>query len=787
MVNSARKSDNVVFLGQSEQPSQSQTMEQADAAEFGGVTGQLISHCRKVAARAFPSMLHELFDALDDDLYKLAENSTSNTAQTTYFDAMRSLRVFRPGLEKAYVANLLANYDEFWRSGGQNTLIRSPREEQADQGLSLIGEEELEEDLATSSMIAKANSRYHRNLFALNKRFTELLGARRVTDGQNPLGPSVVASEFRQELAAWDGEILVRIVIYKLFDKHVMSRLKPVYEEINQHLMAAGILPDLHNPQQHSTATSHQGAPAHTAEAVAPRSPQGAPTFLQQDESQQVPGVAELWGYMQQIMDTRQRSDLGLLSSRVAQANNLPEMPRSALVDELSALQQQVLAAPVLRGADTEAVQQHLREELVRRLITAQDSTSVHQLGKNDQQTIDVILMLFNQVLDDPNLPDAMRAMLARLQIPVLKAAIADVSFIENKSHPARLLLNNLAKASVGWSEQNDRSEDSLYGKVKGAVDRILHEFDADVSLFTAVNEEFTSYMDRSTRITAATEKRVAQTLEGEDRLQSSRDKVDAVLQRYPRERMPEIAIRLLDDPWKKLLTIILLREGEESKRWRDAVAVADELVKSVLPGNMGVSRKELLSIIPKLGSKLRAGFTSISFNPGAGRKMLNELQTCHIDVIRSKKSRDTDVQARGAAFPPVSEREGEPPRPEPIAAEIPPVAQPVKVESNQQPQEDEHDQLAAAIDEGQWVKMHFNDKDIVGKLVWRSKHTGTMLFVDGQGRKVAQINQKKLAGLFRTGAGNRLEDPETPIMDRAFGRMMRILQAKVVGPKLEI
>ena len=94
---------------------------------------------------------------------------------------------------------------------------------------------------------------------------------------------------------------------------------------------------------------------------------------------------------------------------------------------------------------------------------------------------------------------------------------------------------------------------------------------------------------------------------------------------------------------------------------------------------------------------------------------------------------------------------------------------------------DDEHDRLVAAIGEGQWIRMEYKDKEVVGKLVWRSKFTGTMLFVDGQGKKVAQIKDKGLAVLFRAGKSAMLEDPETPIMDRAIGRMMKLFQGRAI------
>lgn len=799
MADRTSKSGNVVFLTN---PEQGMADKEGRPVEMDGVTGPLIRRCREVAADTFPTMLGELFDALDDDLYKLAENSTNNTTQTTYFDAMRSLRVFRSGLEKSFIRSLLGNYDEFWRSRGQNPLIRSLLNKESNKGLSLVGEQELEEELATSTMIAKANNRFHRTLFALNKRFSAQLGGLPVSDEQNPLGPSTVANVFKKEMAAWDGDLVVRIVIYKLFDKHVVSQLKPVYVELNQLLMAAGVLPDIHT-QQHGQPTAGTAY----ARSEAPTAPADTPQ-LAQDQQQgtpatETPGTAEIWALMQQMMSTQQLNDLSLFRSIGTESRSLPEMPRATLVDELSALQRLALRTPASQFADIKAMQEHLRKELVSRLGSEQGSARPQRLGDTDKQTIDLILMLFNEVLDDPNLPDAMRAMLARLQIPVLKAAIADPSFVENASHPARLLLNNLAKASLGWSdENNDRSRHSLYDKVKVAVDRILHEFDDDLSLFTTVNEEFTGFLEQSTRAAALMEKRVTQALEGEDRIEASRVRVEAVLQSCHPDELADVAWRLLDDPWRKLLTITMLREGGESRQWREAVETAGELVKSVLPGDAGAGREELLSLIPKLNSKLDAGLNYISFNRADGRKLLNELQACHISVLRTKQ-RQGAAQSNPPASAPTASKAAAADSPADTAVTTKaatepslPVAagagkhnsavNPARPVDKRLPKEDKFDQLVASIDEGQWIRMLHKRQEIVGKLVWRSRYTGTMLFVDGQGNKVAQINRKELAELFRIGASDILENPETPIMDRAVNRMMKSLQDRIVRTRLD-
>ena len=78
---------------------------------------------------------------------------------------------------------------------------------------------------------------------------------------------------------------------------------------------------------------------------------------------------------------------------------------------------------------DLAVQQEFIRQQLVQALEQQnQKGEATQRVGDTEQQTIDVILMLFNHVLDDPNLPDAMRAIIGRLQIPVLKAAVADAA-----------------------------------------------------------------------------------------------------------------------------------------------------------------------------------------------------------------------------------------------------------------------------------------------------------------------------------------------------------------------
>jgi hypothetical protein len=90
------------------------------------------------------------------------------------------------------------------------------------------------------------------------------------------------------------------------------------------------------------------------------------------------------------------------------------------------------------------------------------DEKRVETVRQADEDVINLVSMLFDFILDDDDLPMAMKALLGRLQIPLLKVAIIDKSFFNAEKHKARQLLNLLSKAGIGWN-QKDQGSDALY------------------------------------------------------------------------------------------------------------------------------------------------------------------------------------------------------------------------------------------------------------------------------------------------------------------------------------
>lgn len=570
--------------------------------------------CRTMMLQAVESLVHNLFAQADDDLYRLAENSTSNARQTLFFDAMRGLRLFQEKAEKSYLRLLENTFTSFW-AGRSSVSFYADRSSMDDEEFSLVEKEELEEELAVTSMASKAISNYHRELHTLNRRFAHMLGLESIDGKENPAGPTALSQIFRVVLDEWDTEeVLARIVVYKCFEKSVLSNLGDVYEAMNLYLAEKDVLPELsqqrsrgwvrNRQQAHSPAGCSSDADSSTVEdsAVADTG-SGA-------EEEPIPTLQEIWQYVRQLAS---QGVPGAAGTGAASNQHLPVLPRNNVMDALSNMQSAALSDLDLENVEWNAVQDRIRQQLSQTLCLDEEGNATHRFGEQDQQTIDLIMMLFDQVLDDANLPDAMRALIARLQIPVLKAAIADDTFVDDQQHPARRLLNDLAAASVGWRDDGDRSEKSLYFHVKQTVDRIVHEYTEDIALFDEVREDFARFMEKRARLKKMLEDRLTQAVSGEEKLEVAQQRVEEVLHELGVAYLPAAAREILEKPWKKLMTILLLREGEEGANWQKAVNLAKLLTQYLGRDAGSVDRQKLLSSIPDIISGLKKGFSYIS------------------------------------------------------------------------------------------------------------------------------------------------------------------------------
>ena len=100
---------------------------------------------------------------------------------------------------------------------------------------------------------------------------------------------------------------------------------------------------------------------------------------------------------------------------------------------------------------------------------TCRDRLSTHTTAA-DRVKIDIVATLFDHVLADDRIATDIRNTLARLQLPVLRMALADESFFDSRTHPTRRLLDRLVASAA------DLQLDSAGGRTtRVALERVVH------------------------------------------------------------------------------------------------------------------------------------------------------------------------------------------------------------------------------------------------------------------------------------------------------------------------
>ncbi|NWC08575.1 DUF1631 domain-containing protein [Pseudomonas agarici] len=694
---------------------------------------------RDKAAQQLKQGLQALFDNADDTLFEMADRALNNVDQNTFFEAMRDLRLKRKSIERGF----LERFFEAFVGLGQYDLNEAalPTPMSYDK-LALVPNDELEKTVALDAMVAKVLSRDGFSLGQLTTRLNALI-ARRIEDQDNPMGPAMLCEYFLGADGDLGVEIKVKLIILKLFEKYVLSDADQLYAEANQLLIATGVLPEL------------KAVPARRASDRPPasaRASQGEAGTAKSGSSLLDASVQEVFSALQELL----RHVRGSVAPRLDVGSEIQPISTRDLLRLLSHLQQYV---PTQTVADDFDLRNQLEQLLTRVSVKSGKSRVVAVM---DEDVINLIAMLFEFILDDRNLPDSLKALIGRLQIPMLKVAVLDKSFFSRGSHPARRLLNEIAAAAMGWGARDDYQRDALYVRIEQVVQRLLNDFVDDPAIFSELLVDFLDFTGDERRRSELLEQRTRDAEEGRAKAEQARRRVQEVLnQRLLGKTLPEVVVRLLQEAWSKVLLLTCLKHGEASVEWRAGLQTMDDLIWSVEPQGQIDARLRLLELVPGLLKALRDGLTSAAFDPFATSEFFSQLESLHVQVFQrlaKQRAEPVAVEETQPAMVAVLE-EIVLGSPDDMLTEERLVALP----------EDDAGLLwVRQLRIGNWVEIREDDENSLRcKLTAIIESTGKYIFVNRTGMKVLERTGQGLAVEFRRGAVRLLDD--ALLFDRAL------------------
>jgi len=714
----------------------------------------IVHTIRQQSKKQLNDLLQNLFNSTDDALFELADRSQSDQHQEMYFDSMRMIRLHRKTLASNFIRGLNDSFQDAFNPSGP--AGGEENDEIDAEDYALLDQDELEMTVAVSGIVSKVTSQYSIVVMQLTKRLDFLAKRTTITERNNPLGPQALSSLFANALETLEVDIKIRIILMKLFERFVMERLGPVYENANRALVDADVLPDLKNKAPKRAGPTTRATGSHRQSNTGGTDHSGTGGYNAMSGGTGSIGFDTVQSLLSGT-NAISTGGSGYHSSGHPQGNGggpgspmmaLPRLDSGELIQVLSRLQSAAQVDPI-------DIEQIPKLSDVRSLVMAQPDTAKKSLGQADDDAVNFVGMLFDYILNDRNLAIPMKALIGRLQIPIIKLAIIDKTFFEKTAHPARALLNELSSAGIGWSSATELKRDALYNKIESVVLGVLNEFSDNPDVFAELLADLRQYVSKDNRRSVLVEQRVKESEVGKAKTTAAKLKVqNLVNQKACGLRLPSEAGKFISETWTRVLTLRIIKLGESSAQWNAGVKTLDDLLWVLQPlSNLDeVENRDQLT--QSLIAEIYAGMTELGC-PDEETEGFQNWLTEHLYALSANDRAYLEEDER----PELDVNEA-------LMEEIILASPPTVIDERTFP-ESTLEQLKL-ITEGSWIEISTaDDRTLRCKLATITQPGNNYIFVNRRGMKVLEKNRGELAEMVENKTLKRID--ESQVFDRAL------------------
>jgi hypothetical protein len=270
-------------------------------------------------------------------------------------------------------------------------------------------------------------------------------------------------------------------------------------------------------------------------------------------------------------------------------------------------------------------------------LALRQRTTELKQAAStsSEKATIEVVALMFQAILAEERISPSVRVWFARLQIPVLRVALAEPEFFSALQHPARRLIDRLGSCVLGF-ESNVGSA-ALETEIKRVVQVIEQYPETGRKVFQLVYDEFEkfllSYLSEQGSVSRFVS--VAQQVEQKETLA-----VQYTIEL--RRLLDEVPVRdeirdFLFKVWVEVLALASVRHGLQHTETTALKQVATDLLWSASAKPDRNDRARVIQQLPHLLQRLRQGMGLLGYPAGLQDQHIKSVSDILADAFLSR------------------------------------------------------------------------------------------------------------------------------------------------------
>ena len=611
---------------------------------------------------------------------------------------------------------------------------RESREQNKNQGsenLSLVQQADFEEWLLAKVTASHLQSRLSHVSFEV-RQLLDTLSTAKTEDCFNPIGPNTVTDAFRDALEKMQLPQEARSLAFDTFEHAAYQALQNCYQDIARQIdipMSMRYRRRSNNspsPVVHIAPQAETAEPSNNvAEAANEQALQPQPMAVND-----VPGNS-LQNFQRHQQEARQAySNIqSLLKLRYQRFEQLQQQHSVALPVAAPQAVENVVSDLASQEDNMPA---NIREQVEQALAEQEAS-----LPADSRDAIETIEHVTQNLLASEQVADFVKPHIERLGWPLLRLMLKDASLLFNPEHPGRLVLNQLARLG----KLTTSGENQLSKRLTDMIEPLVANLEGDESSLDELLESLQGLVSNAERKARQNADRVAQAAEGEHKLQQARQKIEHLIGKDSSGRtLPQCVVEWLNDGWKQLLSLLLLRDGVDNKRFKGAVKLYRQVLALFGPQNAG--RKELLERFRPMMDLARHELDQLNGSQPQHQKWYDEILRAaqeHLDQgeVRETVDLPTFVAEQEEAVP-----------------------------------EGRGTRKAQNLHVGDWLLLTRQDQAV--SIVWIAPDYTKFACVNHSGMKVIDFSLAELAIAFDKGQVKRLYEQDESAVDQSVDKLVQ-------------
>ena len=552
-----------------------------------------------------------------------------------------------------------------WSKARSSPLTTSSSTYTTSGTLELMGNEVMEDKIIASRLALRLLDFASWELSDLRLRIQHL-DATTELDKEDIFRPEVLARHFVDQ---WHRALLTReswLAVQDLIQKHMAEQMLEIYHATNEFLVRQGVLPeiDLRLMMRRTPSTSRadsggdkggssnfgaggvgssggtggtgSGGQGNPATGGRPQSTgSGNPV---NDETRMQTGTTPLARARmraQGVMGHLKR----LLTDHVAGFDDTRKSPASPQLAQAITSAQRAEESRVdramLAGASGEVYGQAQVDEAMGALRARTSTLKKAATSSSEKATIEVVALMFQSILAEERIPAVIRVWFARLQIPVLRVALAEPEFFSSLQHPARRLIDRMGSCVLGFNVTV--SGGAMESEVRRVVQVIEQYPETGRRVFQIVYDEFEKFLSKFLSQQGSTARVVtlAQQVEQKETMAIQYTiEMRSMLNDMPvRDGIREFLFKI----WAEVLAIAAMKNGPQHQETIKLKRAAADLVWAASAKPSREDRSRVIADLPALLQLLRTGMSMLGLTLAEQDGHLKVISDTLADAFMSK------------------------------------------------------------------------------------------------------------------------------------------------------